>query len=169
MISSTTCVCAYRPQHLGGDATEVEGDDAIGHLEHIVHVVRDQHDADPLIGEPAYEIQHLARLRGTERSGGLVEHHHLLSHSTALAMYTVWRWPPERLATFWRTLVTVRTCNVSSVFASEDLHTDVVQAEAIRPLEPEEHVLDDVEVVAQREVLVHDLDLERGRILAHGW
>ena len=29
---------------------------------------------------------------------------------------------------------------------------------------PEEHVLDDVEVVAQREVLIHDLDPENGRI-----
>jgi hypothetical protein len=27
---------------------------------------------------------------------------------------------------------------------------------------PQEHVLDDVQVVAQREVLVHDLDAERG-------
>ena len=39
----------------------------------------------------------------------------LLSHRTALAMATVWRWPPERLATFWRTLLTVRTFRVASV------------------------------------------------------
>ena len=32
-------------------------------------------------------------------------------------------------------------------------------------LAAEEHVLDDVEVVAQREVLVHDLDAQRGGVL----
>ena len=88
----------------------------------------------------------------------------LLSHSTALAMATVWRWPPERLATFWRTLVTVRTCSVSSVSAGEDLHLHLVQAELVGALAAEEHVLDDVEVVAQREVLVHDLDAEGGGV-----
>ena len=34
----------------------------------------------------------------------------------------------------------------------------------LRALAAEEHVLDDVEVVAQREVLVDDLDAERGRV-----
>ena len=38
-----------------------------------------------------------------------------LFHSTALAMATVWRWPPERLATCWRIDLTVRTDSRSSV------------------------------------------------------
>jgi hypothetical protein len=33
------------------------------------------------------------------------------------------------------------------------------------PLAPEEHVGDDIEVVGQREVLVHDLDAEVGGVL----
>src|SRR5882757_2628601 len=39
-------------QHLGGDAAEIERDDAVGHFEHVVHVVGDEHDTDALIGQP---------------------------------------------------------------------------------------------------------------------
>src|SRR3954447_2814801 len=38
---------------IGGDAAEVERGDAVGDLEHVDHVVRDEHDAEALIGQPA--------------------------------------------------------------------------------------------------------------------
>src|SRR4029078_10987497 len=44
------------------------------------------------------------------------------------------------------------------------LHVVFGQRQVPSPFSPEEHVLDDVEVVAQREVLVDGLDPERGRI-----
>ena len=79
-------------------------------------------------------------------------------------MATVWRWPPERLATCWRTDLTVRTASPARVCGGHLLHGRVVEHEAARALPAEEHVLDDVEVVAEREVLVHDLDAERGGV-----
>ena len=44
------------------------------------------------------------------------------------------------------------------------LHAALVEGAELRLLAAEEHVLHDVEVVAQREVLVHDLDAEARRI-----
>ena len=53
------------------------------------------------------------------------------------------------------------------------LHGGLLEPEQpVTDLAAEEHVLDDVEVVAEREILVHDLDPEPGRVLravdAHG-
>ena len=88
----------------------------------------------------------------------------LLFHSTALAMATVCRWPPERLATCWRTDFTVRTDRPASVSAASCSIVGLVEDEAALALPAEEHVLDDVEVVAEREVLVDDLDAEGGGV-----
>lgn len=49
--------------------------------------------------------------------------------------------------------------------AGQLLHLAVVEQPPSGYLASEEHVLDDVEVVAQRQVLVHDLDSERRSIL----
>ena len=84
--------------------------------------------------------------------------------STALAMATVWRWPPDRLATRCRTDFTVRTDRDCRVSSAELLHAALVEHDAAAALPAEEHVLDDVEVVAQREVLVDDLDAERAGV-----
>ena len=84
--------------------------------------------------------------------------------STALAIATVCRWPPERLATRWRTDFTVRTDSDFERLLGRLLHAALVEHDAAAPLTAEEHVLDDVEVVAQREVLVDDLDAERAGV-----
>ena len=81
--------------------------------------------------------------------------------STALAIATVWRWPPESDATGIRTEVTVRTDSDARVRAGGLLHVGLVEQPGLAALAAEEHVLDDVEVVGQREVLVDDLDAER--------
>ncbi len=85
-------------------------------------------------------------------------------HKTALAMATDWRWPPERVATGWRMDRTVVTFRPLRVAASGGLHGVLVEGEVPAALPPEEHVLDDVEVVAQGEVLVHGLDAEGGGV-----
>ena len=86
----------------------------------------------------------------------------LLFHSTALAMATVWRWPPERLATSWRTEETVRTERPAQRLAGLALHLAVGEDAEPADLASQEHVLGDVEVVGQREVLVDELDAEPG-------
>ena len=44
-------------------------------LEHIVHVVADEHDADAGLRQPADELEHLLGLRDTKCGGRLVEDH----------------------------------------------------------------------------------------------
>ena len=151
---------------LGGDPAEEQRVDPVSHLHDVVHVVRDEHDADAGVGEPADQVEDLAGLRHTERGGRLVEEDDLGPfQSAALAMATVWRWPPERLATSWRTDFTVRTDRLASVSrALRSMDALVDRTPAGLHLAAQEHVLDDVEVVAQREVLIDDLDAERGGV-----
>ena len=89
-----------------------------------------------------------------------------LFHITARATATDCRCPPESVATGWRTERIVVTASDSSV--------SVVRCSIAASLQPEQpvvrlaaevHVLDDVEVVAEREILVDDLDPELGRVL----
>src|SRR3954451_4460333 len=49
----------------GRDASEVEGGDPVRDLHDVVHVVRDQDDAEALVGEAADEVEDLTRLRDT--------------------------------------------------------------------------------------------------------
>ena len=84
--------------------------------------------------------------------------------STALAIATVWRWPPDRLDTRWRTDFTVRTDSDASVSRAACSMLLSSRNRPCAPLAAEEHVLHDVEVVAQREVLVDDLDAERAGV-----
>ena len=50
--------------------------------------------------------------------------------STALAIATVWRWPPDRLATRWRTDFTVRTDSDSQRLLGRLLHAALVEHHA---------------------------------------
>ena len=90
-------------------------------------------------------------------------------HWTAFATATDCRWPPESVATGCRIdeiVVTASDFSVSAVFCSI-----AGSFEDLRPVElaAEIHVLDDVEVVAEREILVDDLDPEpRRRLSARG-
>jgi hypothetical protein len=70
-------------------------------------------------------------------------------HITALATATDCRWPPDSDATGWRIDFTVVT-----------RHRIFVEQPRAQPFAAQEHVLDDVEVVGEREVLVHGLDAE---------
>ena len=86
-------------------------------------------------------------------------------HWTAFATATDCRWPPESVATGRRIdgiVVTASDFSVSAVFCSI-----AALVEDLRPVDlaAEKHVLDDVEVVAESEVLVDDLDPEPCSIL----
>ena len=56
---------------------EAEHRDPRRGLEDVVQVVRDDHDAEALLGEPIDEREHLLGLRNAERGGRLVEDHEL--------------------------------------------------------------------------------------------
>src|SRR3954453_8812660 len=56
-----------------GDATEVQGGDAVGDLEDVDHVVREEDDGVAGVRQPAHQVEDLSRLGDTERRGRLVE------------------------------------------------------------------------------------------------
>ena len=147
-------------------APESEHGDPVCDLEDVVQVVRDEHDRKASVGEALDEVEHLARLRHAERRGRLVEDDearvplHRLRHRHRLALAArercdrlpdgANRGHGERRQRFARAL----------------LHRGLLQAEEpVTQLASEVHVLDDVQVVTQGEVLVHDLDPELGRVL----
>ena len=136
--------------------------------EHVIHVVADQEDGQPAVGQPADQVENLLGLRDTERRGRLVEDDDAWS-STAphVAMATVCRCPPDRLATCWRIDFTRADRQAVERLAGPLLHVCSSSRPTLGDFAAEEHVLDDVEVVAQREVLVHDLDA-RGRCACLG-
>ena len=87
-------------------------------------------------------------------------------HITARATATDWRWPPESVATVWRIERIVVTREALHRLARLRLHLGSRRTlERVVRLAAEVHVLDDVEVVAEREVLVDDLDPEPGGVL----
>ena len=86
-------------------------------------------------------------------------------HCTAFATATDCRWPPESVATGWRTdriVVTASDFSVADVVCSIAASLRIWNRFS---LAAEVHVLHDVEVVAQREILVDDLDPEAAGVL----
>ena len=142
---------------------EAQNGDAVGDCEHVVQVVRDHDHGETLIGQPPDQLEHLLRLGDAERRGRFVEDHqlriphHRLRDSDRLALAAGQRrdrWRTERnVATRRRASVPVAARSMSSSFKQSPG----------KPFAPEEHVLDDIEIVAQREVLVDDFDAERRR------
>ena len=160
MSSTSCCWLTSAARDLRGHLAEVEHRDAVGDLQHLVHVVRDEDDGEAAVCEASYEAEHLGGLRHPEGGGGLVEHDHLgvpehrlgdrhglpltagqAGHPLADRPHGAHGQRPEGLL-------------------GRLLHAALVEREAAAPFTAEEHVLDDVEVVAQREVLVDDLDAE---------
>ena len=87
-------------------------------------------------------------------------------HCTAFATATDCRCPPDSDATGCRIDRIVVTASDLQGLRRALLHHRLLEPEEpVVDLAAEVHVLDDVEVVAQREILVHDLDPELGRVL----
>ena len=80
---------------------------------------------------------------------------------TALATATDWRCPPDSEATGWRIERTVVTESSFSVLRAAISMVGLVEHPVAQRLVAEEHVLDDVQVVAQREVLIDRRDAQR--------
>ncbi len=147
-------------------AAEAEDGDPGRGLEDVVQVVRDEDDGEPLLGQAPDELEHLLGLRDAERRGRLVEDHELrVPHHRArngdrLALPT--REGRDRLTD---------GLDRGDAKALERLHRTLLHRRLLEPeeevpdLAAEVHVLDDVEVVAEREILVHDLDPELRRVL----
>ena len=90
-------------------------------------------------------------------------------HITARPIATDWRWPPDRLATCCRIERIVVTDEALQHVRGARLHHRLLEPEEeVAHLAAEVHVLDDVEVVAEGEILVHDLDPELCRVLRAG-
>src|SRR5690349_97259 len=73
-------------------AAATQDDRPVGHLDDVVHRVRDDDDALPLVAQADDEVEHLARLAHAERGGRLVEDDQTrregrrTSHSDGLAL-----------------------------------------------------------------------------------
>ena len=147
-------------------AAEAQDGDPGRGLEDVVQVVRDEDDGEPLLGQTPDELEHLLGLRDAERGRRLVEDdelrvpHHRARDCDRLALSA--REGRDRLTD---------GLDRGDAKALERLRRTLLHR---RLLEPEEevpdlaaqvHVLDDVEVVAEREILVHDLDPELRRVL----
>src|SRR6476469_8889196 len=147
-----------------GHPSAVEGGDPVGDLEDGAQFVGDQHDAEAAVGETTDEVEDLAGLRHTEGGGRLVEQDDLGvpqdrlgdRHGLALAARQAGDALAHRLHRAHG--------EGGEGLAGAGLHRDLVEPEAGGLLATEEHVLDDVEVVAQREVLVDDLDAQGGDV-----
>ena len=61
---------------IGDLSTETQHDNPIADLQHLLHVVADEHNRDALSAKPSDEIEHVSRLPHAERSRRLVKEHH---------------------------------------------------------------------------------------------
>ena len=125
--------------------------------------------ASPCSRKPLDEREHLLGLRDAERGGRLVEDHEL-------------RVPHHRTRDRDRLALAARERRNRLADRADRRHAQRLQRlgrlllhhRLLEPLEeivrlaPEVHVLDDVEVVAEREILVDDLDPELCRVLRPG-
>ena len=174
MIAETTCssVVASASKLAGGPA-EAEDDDPVGDLEDVDQVVADHDDAQAALAQAPDQLQHLGGLRDAERRGRLVEQHdpglaeQRARHRDLLALTAGER---ADLAAQARD----RHRQAGEQLLGLVLHPRLVElardlTRARRDLlAAEEEVGDDVEVVAEGEVLVDGGDPERGGVLGPG-
>ena len=166
VIACTTSCCVVLAPLVDADVpAEAQDRDPRRRLEHVVQVVRDQDDPEALLGQPVDEREHLLRLRDAEGRGRLVEDdeprvpHHRARDRDRLPLAARERRDrlPDR--------ANRRDAEARERLARLRLHRGLPQdLEPVR-LAAEVHVLDDVEVVAEREILVDDLDPELRRVL----
>ena len=167
VIAWTTSCCVVLLALVDGDvAPEPQHGDPVRDGEDVVQVVRDQDDGEPLVREALDELEHLLGLRDAERGGRLVEDHepgvphHRAGDGDRLALAA--GEGRDRLAD----RADRRHREALHRLGRLRLHHRLLQPlEDVVRLAAEVHVLDDVEVVAEREVLVDDLDPELGGVL----
>ena len=145
-----------------GVGTEAQHGDPVGDGEHIDHVVGDQDHGDAPVAERADQVVHHRRLLHAERGRGLVEHHdprapqHGATDGDRLALTSRQRrhrgaQRGERHRQFLEDPAGLEAHPLDGEEPSGDAVGRAAQ------LTPEVQVRHHVEVVAQREVLVHGL------------
>ena len=152
---------------LGHHPAEVEHGDPVGHLEDVVEVVGDHHHRQAVVAEAAHQVEDHPGLDHAQGGGGLVEEdhlgvpHHRLGDRHRLALPS--RERGHRLADGAHR----GHPQAAQRLGRGPLHGVLVEQPAAEPLPAQEHVLDDVEVVGQGEVLVDGLDAQARR--RPGW
>src|SRR3984885_5037179 len=153
-----------RGRTLGHHPAQVQHRDPVGDLEDVVQVVGDDHHREPVVPQALDQVEYLPGLHHPEGSGGLVEQHQLgvphhgLGHRDRLALAAgerchwladgAHRGHPQALQGLGRF----------------QLHRVLVEQAVAQRFPAEEHVLDDVQVVGQRQVLVDGLNPKRGGV-----
>ena len=171
VIAATTSSIDTSLRLEAGDArAEAQHLDPVGHLEHLRHVVADEHDREALVADLADQVEHVARLDDAERGGRLVHEDDLLG-------------PRHRAAD--RDALALAAGHVRDARARVlDLHAEALERLVAAPAhlglveEPElaqepgrvqlaaqEHVRGGVDLGREREVLVDRLDAEAARVL----
>ena len=163
---TTSCWVVVAPVVDADVAAEPEHGDPVGDLEDVVEVVRDEDDREPLLGEPLTSSSTCWVCATPSAAVGSSRITTREFHITARPIATDWRWPPERLATGCRIELDRRHAQAPERLGRPLLHRRLAEpADEVALLAAEVHVLDDVEVVAEREILVDDLDPELRRVL----
>ena len=100
VIAPTSCsTVASAPRNWATPPAQAQHLDVVGHLEHLGHVVADQHHGDALVGDAAHELEHLAGLAHAEGGGGLVHEDHLVGPHHRTADRHALFWPPDSAPT----------------------------------------------------------------------
>src|SRR5579859_1200589 len=153
-----------RGRPVGHHPSQVQHRDPVRDLEDVVQVVGDDHHGQPLVPEPLDQVQHLPGLHHPEGGGGLVQQHQLgvphdcLGHRHRLPLTT--RERGHRLADRAHRGHPKGLQGVGR----RQFHRVLVEQAVPQPFAAQEHVLDDVQVVGQRQILVDGLDAERGGV-----
>src|ERR1700722_3398755 len=148
-----------------GHGAQVEHGDPVSYRHHVIQVVRDHQHRDAPAVQPRDQVEHHPGLGATERRGRLVEDdqlgvlHDRPGHRDGLPLAA--RQRTDRLPDG----ADRHHLQVLQRLLRRQLHADLIELPVLDQLPAEEHVRDDVEVVAQREVLVNGRDAEAGRVL----
>ena len=139
---------------------QVQDGDPVGHGEDVVEVVRDHQHRQAVVPQASYQVEHHRRLRHAQSGRRLVHDdqlgvpHHRLGDRHRLALTP--RQRPDRLADRPHR----RHPQAGEGLGRGALHVVLVEQAVTKPLASEEHVLDDVEIVGQGQVLVDGLDAQ---------
>src|SRR5579871_2243875 len=153
-----------RGRPLGHHPSQVQHRDPVRDLEDVVQVVGDDHHGQPLVPEPLDQVQHLPGLHHPEGGGGLVQQHqlgvphHRLGHRHRLPLAS--RQRGDRLADRAHRGHPQGAQGIGRL----QLHRVLVEQAVPQALPAQEHVLDDVQVVGQRQILVDGLDPQCGGV-----
>src|SRR5256885_1000186 len=141
-------------------APEVEDRDVVRDLEDVIQVVGDDHHGQALVAQPPDEVEHHPGLDDAERGCRLVhEHelrvpHHRLGDGDRLAL------PPGQRCHRLADGSHGGDAKARQRFRGGALHAVLIEQSVAQALASQEHVLDDVEVVSQRQVLIDGLDAQ---------